>query len=234
MYLGKLITLDNLKTLVFDIKSRLVGKVDKVAGKQLSTEDFTSADKTKLAGLSNYDDSEVKSQIALNRNTLGYQRKNIFDISLWWERLGDIKVYGGTITKNGNKITITPTGTPCYTSKYDASGTSEGLHINVQPLTQYTLSFQSNNNLSGTVSTFLNGNILAERVAYNQGSKSVTFKTLSDTTFLTFRISNQGGIGNSITFSDIMIRPAEITDDSYEPYKPSVEERLATLEAKLT
>ena len=28
-----------------------------------------------------------------------------------------------------------------------------------------------------------------------------------------------------------MLRYAEITDDTYEPYKPSVEERLAALEA---
>ena len=29
-----------------------------------------------------------------------------------------------------------------------------------------------------------------------------------------------------------MLRYAEITDDTYEPYKPSVEERLAVLEEK--
>lgn len=36
------------------IKSKLDGKVDKVSGKGLSTNDYTSAEKTKLAGLSNY------------------------------------------------------------------------------------------------------------------------------------------------------------------------------------
>jgi hypothetical protein len=38
-------------------------KVDKVSGKQLSTEDFTSALKTKLEGLSNYDDTEIENAI---------------------------------------------------------------------------------------------------------------------------------------------------------------------------
>ena len=42
-------------------------KVDKVVGKQLSTEDYTSEEKEKLAGLSNYDDSKVKEDI--NSNT---------------------------------------------------------------------------------------------------------------------------------------------------------------------
>lgn len=31
-----------------------------------------------------------------------------------------------------------------------------------------------------------------------------------------------------------MIRSDEITDDNYEPYKPSVEERFAALEEKLS
>lgn len=42
-------------------------KVDKVEGKQLSTEDYTTAEKSKLAGLSNYNDNEVRELIsALN------------------------------------------------------------------------------------------------------------------------------------------------------------------------
>lgn len=40
------------------------GKVDKVAGKQLSTEDFTTAEKNKLAGLNNYDDTQVQADIS--------------------------------------------------------------------------------------------------------------------------------------------------------------------------
>lgn len=41
-------------------------KVDKVEGKQLSTEDYTTEEKTKLAGLDNYDDTAVKGDIAAN------------------------------------------------------------------------------------------------------------------------------------------------------------------------
>lgn len=47
------------------------GKVDKVTGKQLSTEDFTTAEKNKLAGLNNYDDTQVQADItALQNNKL--------------------------------------------------------------------------------------------------------------------------------------------------------------------
>lgn len=65
----------------------IANKVDKVSGKGLSTNDFTNADKNKLDDLENYDDAEVKADIAntaeqtaLNRSTLGYQRKNLLQI----------------------------------------------------------------------------------------------------------------------------------------------------------
>lgn len=45
------------------LSSDLDDKVDKVSGKGLSTNDFTSAEKTKLAGLHNYDDTEIRSII---------------------------------------------------------------------------------------------------------------------------------------------------------------------------
>lgn len=45
-------------------------KVDKVVGKQLSTEDYTSKEKEKLAGLSNYDDSEVKKDVSNNTQAI--------------------------------------------------------------------------------------------------------------------------------------------------------------------
>ena len=40
------------------------GKVDKVTGKQLSTEDFTTALKQKLEGLSNYNDTEINAAVS--------------------------------------------------------------------------------------------------------------------------------------------------------------------------
>lgn len=48
-------------------KAEWDNKVDKVSGKQLSTEDFTSALKTKLEGLSNYDDTELSDALSTLR-----------------------------------------------------------------------------------------------------------------------------------------------------------------------
>ena len=52
------------------ITQNLASKVDKVEGKQLSTEDFTTVLKNKLEGLSNYNDAEVKKNIASLQSTI--------------------------------------------------------------------------------------------------------------------------------------------------------------------
>lgn len=46
-----------------DLQAGLVDKVDKVDGKSLSTEDFTTALKQKLEGLQNYDDTAINEAI---------------------------------------------------------------------------------------------------------------------------------------------------------------------------
>lgn len=51
-------------------KQELATKVDKVDGKQLSTEDFTTLLKQKLDGLSNYDDTDIKESVLKLRTDL--------------------------------------------------------------------------------------------------------------------------------------------------------------------
>ena len=65
-------TKTDVNTVVTDLSKSIDGKlnnkVDKVTGKQLSTEDFTTALKTKLEGLSNFDSTSIMNEIgALNR-----------------------------------------------------------------------------------------------------------------------------------------------------------------------
>ena len=63
-------TIEGVITKQTDLQDELQGikdvvntKVDKVDGKQLSTEDYTTPEKQKLAGLSNYDDSALRKYI---------------------------------------------------------------------------------------------------------------------------------------------------------------------------
>ena len=53
----------------FATKTDLTTKVDKVEGKVLSSNDYTTDEKTKLAGLINYDDTPIKQQINLKANS---------------------------------------------------------------------------------------------------------------------------------------------------------------------
>ena len=54
----------DLKEMAESIDAQLENKVEKEEGKGLSTNDFTNADKEKLDGLNNYDDTEIKEEIA--------------------------------------------------------------------------------------------------------------------------------------------------------------------------
>lgn len=57
------ITENELTAKGYATTAALNNKVDKISGKQLSTEDFTKAFKTKLEGLNNYDDTELSNAI---------------------------------------------------------------------------------------------------------------------------------------------------------------------------
>ena len=64
------------KTAIPDIstlasKTELNTKVDKVSGKGLSSNDYTTAEKTKLAGLFNYNDTAIKQQITDIETSIG-------------------------------------------------------------------------------------------------------------------------------------------------------------------
>ena len=58
-------------------QSALNNKVDKVTGKGLSTEDYTTAEKEKLATLNNYNDTEVKADISELQSDVSTAKENI-------------------------------------------------------------------------------------------------------------------------------------------------------------
>ena len=62
---------------ITETKTRLNAKVDKVAGKQLSTEDYTSTEKTKLAGIAESAQVNVLEGIKVDNNDLTITDKKI-------------------------------------------------------------------------------------------------------------------------------------------------------------
>ena len=62
---------------IAETKSRLANKVDKVQGKQLSTEDYTSTEKTKLAGIAEGAQANVLEGIKVDNTDLTITEKKI-------------------------------------------------------------------------------------------------------------------------------------------------------------
>lgn len=59
-----------------EVNTALDGKVNKVLGKGLSTNDFTNDDKSKLDGLESYDDTQIKAEIdAISNQIFGLGEK---------------------------------------------------------------------------------------------------------------------------------------------------------------
>ena len=161
-----------------------------------------------------------KSDIAVNKSTLGYQRKNLLNETEYLSSIASVSI--GTFNISGNSIILTATGKDCYTKPHTNS--DGGYRIPVEPDTDYILSWESDNTYAGLVYVFMNGNLSQQRLANNKDTKYIKFTTNSDTTFITFRLGVATS-GISITYSNIMLRYADILDDTYEPYQPSVQEQ---------
>lgn len=95
-----------------DVKDGLDNKVDKVIGKQLSTEDFTSEEKTKLRELYNYDDATLKASIKAVEDKIKTKQDIISDLTTIREgankgatAIQDVKTINGeSIVGKGNIV----------------------------------------------------------------------------------------------------------------------------------
>lgn len=94
---------------IAELRSSLDEKVDKQEGKGLSAEDYTTADKEKLAGLENYDDTELRAELEERISPLLYNNAGAHN-----------SVYRGKSL-----------GTSVTSAQYAAisAGTFEGLYI---------------------------------------------------------------------------------------------------------
>ena len=135
--------INNVDKKVTNLTSTVNNKVDKVSGKQLSTNDYTTAEKNKLASLSNYDDSEVRSLISgkvdkvsgkgLSTNDFTTAEKN---------KLAGIAIgannyslpAASSTTRGGVKLGYTASG-----KNYPVQASEEKLYVNV-PWTNTTYS----------------------------------------------------------------------------------------------
>lgn len=75
-----------------EIDSKLNTKVDKIEGKDLSSNDFTDNLKTKLEGLSNYNDTEIKTSLNSKANSTDVYTKSEVD-----NKISSIYKYKGSV-----------------------------------------------------------------------------------------------------------------------------------------
>lgn len=84
-----------------EISELLNNKVDKVSGKQLSTNDYTTEEKTKLANLENYNDSEIKnSLLELNNKSTALESS----VSVINENIEDLQLENEELNSKVNEI----------------------------------------------------------------------------------------------------------------------------------
>jgi hypothetical protein len=86
---------NGLLYLIGKIKTLVGTKVDKVEGKGLSTNDFTTQEKTKLATLQNYDDTNISNRVTTLENA-GYQTQSQVQ-TLINSSLSSVMTYKGTV-----------------------------------------------------------------------------------------------------------------------------------------
>ena len=199
----------------------LAEKVDKQDGFSL----MSAAEHTKLSNLENYDDTEVKSQTALNRSTLGYQRKNL------------LKNTAVSKTQNGVTFTVNADGTVSVSGTATAGVTLPIGQVEVEKGRTYALSGCPAGGSSLTYRLdaryYKNGTIttIGGTIDVGEGAVIKLPDDADDNRLLIYIRIGDGTDVDGRIFAP-MLRYAEITEDSYEPYKPSVEERLAVLEEK--
>ena len=153
---------------------------------------------------------ENKSNAAVNRSTLGYQCKNLLKNNAVTQTVSGVTFTvnsDGSVTVNGTN-TSSSTGANLEICSFKNYGTSK--------LTASLNSTDSNLYMSVFDKSWVGiGFVCDEEVTWDNGNKERLVRL----------VVKPGATINNVTVYP-MIRYADITDDAYEPYKESVDERL--------
>lgn len=149
-------------------------KVDKVTGKGLSTNDFTTEEKNKLKGLSNYNDSEIRADINNIPNSfkLVSGANNTIKLMFGTRELSSITISGGTVdpTPTPNTYTVTNNLSNASTSNSATSvkeGTSYSATITADSNYRLKTVKVTMGGVDVTNSVYLNGRISISSVTGN-------------------------------------------------------------------
>lgn len=173
---------------------------------------------------------KVSEQVTLNSSTLGYQRKNMLKLTI-----PPSNKNGVSFSIADGVVTLTGTATAnadCYFPEYIYSLTEADTWLYIDK--KSTLSCY------GTLGTLMVA-YYAPNVEHTATNR--VFKTITENSPFTFeegsiiiglyiKITANTDYTDKTLYS--MLRYAEITDNTYEPYKPSIAEYIASLESRIT
>ena len=166
-----------------------------------------------------------KSDIAVNKTSLGVQCKNLFD----WKNAVAVRTNSITYNKTESDILVTSTGTWSIVA-YKLPTLKVGTNYVFSTVVS-NFSAVSNAIIYIMISTSTSSSNIVRNVKINgNGNYTIEFTATSDTMYVLF-IPNSSSTSytNSFTASDIMLRYADITDNTYEPYQPSLQEQINQL-----
>lgn len=174
------------------------------------------------------DDAEIKAAItdiaeqsALNLSALGYQRRNLL------KNTAKTTVLNGVTFTVNDDGSVTADGTATALCTFTISNVSADL----QGKTLLLSGCPSGGNYQSGYALYLAKISDSLTVGYDTGNGAEI--AVPDEACNVRIVIRNGVTVNNLTFKP-MLRYAEITDDTYEPYKPSVAEYLASLEARIT
>ena len=210
-------------------------KVDKIEGKGLSTEDFTTALKTKLEELQNYDDTEIKKDIKEIKTEQTEQNEEIDLIAnmiptLETEEAEELNVksskYYGKLDLEGNTSQEVRSGKNLLNVPSNlVISVYKEIQINLKANNTYTLKFENaiagaDNNQS--LITFRNTIDIVSRIINTTTTKEITVQPEQDVTNIRIYASTDyaQSAGKTKTFEKLMVY--EGTDEEeYEEYGAS-------------
>lgn len=223
--------------------------------KGLSSNDFTDNEKEKLANLENYDDTEIKANIAKKVDKKdGYSLVSDTEIT----RLAEVKNYDDTQVKNDIAINLSSIGMSrknLLPYRF-VSGNAGGVTVTVD--NDGVLSLSGETKASLTYNLNFPTPLVFDRDVYIIGATSLTdirYHCKVDTkvggsfypqigldgllipkgTAIEYLYIQQSTIGTTVSATiQPMICYADITDITYEPYTPSLQEQINDIVARLT
>lgn len=146
-------------------------KVDKVTGKGLSTNDFTTEEKNKLKGLSNYDDSGIKADINNIPNSLKLVSgaNNTIKLMFGTRELSSITIDGGTVEPPTPNTYIITNNLSNATNSNNATSITEN--------ESYNAVITANSNYRIKTVTVTMGGIDITNTAYSNGRINISSVT---------------------------------------------------------